>query len=210
MKTDDSGGMEDRIIEAAKTVFVLKGYEATSMNDIACEVGISRTAMHYYFRTKEMMFGAIFKQLIGEILPNINLIMDEESTILDKLPAIIEEYVSALRHNLLFPLFVINEMNRDFEHLLRVVAGNPGQVSPLVRLGRQIVDEMDRGIMRRLPLADVVATFVGLFVFPILVRNTLQALFMDGDPGAFDDFLIRRKQITYEVMLNLLKPSSTI
>ena len=49
MSTEELQDMESRIIEAAKRVFVRKGYEATKMGDIAADVGISRTAMHYYF-----------------------------------------------------------------------------------------------------------------------------------------------------------------
>ena len=52
MKTEENNNMERRIIEAAKLVFVRKGYEATTMVDIAAEVGINLTALHYYFRTK--------------------------------------------------------------------------------------------------------------------------------------------------------------
>jgi AcrR family transcriptional regulator len=207
MKTDEAGGMEDRIIEAAKLVFVRKGYEATSMNDIAVEVGISRTAMHYYFRTKETMFKAIFSQLTGEIFPNIDLIMNERTTILEKLPKIIDQYVSVLRHNLLFPLFVINEMNRDLGHLLGVIANKPEKVEPLLRLRRQVVDEMESGALRKMPLEDVLSTFLGLFVFPILLRNTLTTLFMNGDAEAFDEFLNRRRGLAHEIMYRMLSPA---
>ena len=55
--------MEPRIIEAAKRVFVRKGYEAATMSDVAAEVGIGRTALHYYYRTKEILFDAIFRAI---------------------------------------------------------------------------------------------------------------------------------------------------
>ena len=45
--------MENSIIDAARRVFVEKGYVATSMGDIAIEAGIGRTTLNYYFRTKE-------------------------------------------------------------------------------------------------------------------------------------------------------------
>ena len=61
--------MEPRIIEAAKRVFVRKGYEAATMSDVAAEVGIGRTALHYYYRTKEILFDAIFGQLLSSLLP---------------------------------------------------------------------------------------------------------------------------------------------
>ena len=83
MSTEELQDMESRVIEAAKRVFVRKGYEATKMGDIALEVGISRTAMHYYFRTKEMLFDAIFGQLMDALLPNIGVIVGEPTSFLD-------------------------------------------------------------------------------------------------------------------------------
>lgn len=64
MEAKDTNEMESRILEAAKRVFVHKGYEAATMSDVAAEVGIGRTALHYYYRTKEILFDAIFDQLI--------------------------------------------------------------------------------------------------------------------------------------------------
>ena len=62
MEAKDMNEMEPRIIEAAKRVFVRKGYEAATMSDVAAEVGIGRTALHYYYRTKEILFDAIFQR----------------------------------------------------------------------------------------------------------------------------------------------------
>jgi AcrR family transcriptional regulator len=206
MKTDETNGMERRIIEAARQVFVRKGYDATTMSDIATEVGISRTAMHYYFRTKEMMFEAIFLQLIDAVLPNIDLIMDEPTTILEKIPRIVDQYIAALRENLMFPLFVINEMHRDMAHLFHVIAREPKRMQPVIRLKQQMMDEMERGLIKPLPPEDVVSTFIGLIVFPVLIRNALLALFMEGKPEAFDEFLNRRRQLISGVMQRLLAP----
>ena len=47
MSTEEVNTMEERILEAAKQVFVMKGYEATKMGDVAAEAGIGRTALHY-------------------------------------------------------------------------------------------------------------------------------------------------------------------
>ena len=202
-KTDD---MESRIIEAAKQVFVRKGYEATTMSDIAAEVGISRTAMHYYFRTKEMMFKAIFSQLVDTMLPNIEQIVNEPGTILEKLPRITDQYLVALRNNLMFPLFLINEMNRDMAHLFHVVTKETKLMQPLTRLWRQILGEMESGLLKPQPLEDIVSAFIGLIVFPILIRDVLLKVFMDGDTEAFDDLLNRRRQLITDAMYHLMAP----
>ncbi|MDR1879459.1 MAG: TetR/AcrR family transcriptional regulator [Tannerellaceae bacterium] len=206
---EEVNDMESRILEAAKSVFVSKGYEATKMRDVAAKVGISRTAMHYYFRTKEMLFEAIFGQLIGSLLPDIDAMMREGTTILEKLPGIIQAYMSALEKNPLFPIFVINEMNRDPEHLYRAVVKNSVRIEPVIRLKRQISEEVEKGALKNVSLMDISSTLLGLIVFPLLVRHPLTTLFAGGDSQAFDDFYVRRRALAYEVMYRLLAPDKT-
>ncbi|MDD4114947.1 MAG: helix-turn-helix domain containing protein, partial [Massilibacteroides sp.] len=59
MEQEEKKDVESRIIEAAKQVFVRKGFESATMGDIAAEAGIGRTSLNYYFRNKEMLFEAI-------------------------------------------------------------------------------------------------------------------------------------------------------
>lgn len=206
MSTEELQDMECRIIEAAKTVFVRKGYEATKMGDIAAEVGISRTAMHYYFRTKEMLFDAIFGQLISVLLPNIAIIVDEPTTCLEKIPKIVNLYVSMLQANPSFPIFVINEFNRDPEHLYRTVAKDPARIQPLMRFKKQIEDEMENGLLKKMPPVYLASTLIALVVFPMLVRHPLTTVFLDGDDKHFDSFIEERKVFISDMMTRLLTP----
>lgn len=198
--------METRIIEAAKQVFVRKGYEATTMSDVAKEVGIGRTALHYYYRTKEMLFDAIFDQLMGALLPNIGRIVDEKNPFLEKLPKIIDEYMSLLQANPSLPVFLIVELNRDPEHLFHCVMKDPARLQPLMRLRLQMEDEMDKGLLRKMPVEDAVSTLVSLVVFPMLIRNPLSAIFMNGDLTRFNEFIVNRKALIVEMMTRLLSP----
>ena len=206
MMTENTIDMESRIVEAAKKVFVRKGFEATRMGDVATEVGISRTSLHYYFRTKEMLFNAIFARLMNAILPNISLILDEPTTFLEKLPKIVDQYVSAMQQNPLLPFFVVNELNRDPEHLYKVVMKDPSRVQTMVRLQKQILDEMDQGILKKVPLLYTVTTLLGLVVFPMLARNPLTDLFLGSDPAKFEAFIEERKPFITDVMVRLLTP----
>lgn len=131
--------MESRIIEAAKRVFVRKGYEAATMSDVAAEVGIGRTALHYYYRTKEILFDAIFGQLLSSLLPNIDRVLDEKSTMLEKMPVIVDLYMGIVRANPMFPNFVVGELNRDPERLFQTVLKDPKKYSP------SCVSPSDRG-----------------------------------------------------------------
>jgi len=48
-----------RILDAAFEVFAEKGYPASTMDDIAEKVGVSKGALYLYFRSKEELFRAI-------------------------------------------------------------------------------------------------------------------------------------------------------
>src|SRR5690606_27251802 len=41
------------ILETASNLFIKRGYEGTTMQDIAQELGISRSALYYYYKNKE-------------------------------------------------------------------------------------------------------------------------------------------------------------
>ncbi|WP_280745801.1 MULTISPECIES: TetR/AcrR family transcriptional regulator [unclassified Parabacteroides] len=201
--------METRVIEAAKVVFVRKGYVATTMKDIADEVGISRTSLHYYFRTKETLFEAIFEQLMKHLLPNIETIINEKSSVLEKAPAIVTQYLQAIRQNMLFPIFVVSEINRDPEHLFHAILKNPSKIEPLLRLREQIYEEMEQGLIQKRPLVDIASTLLSLVLFPFLLKTPLTKVFMDNNEAAFKDFLLNREKLITEIMLYLLTPNNS-
>lgn len=59
-----SENLETKIIEIAKQQFIENGFVETSMSDIAAKVGINRPGLHYYFRTKDRMFQAVFGDIV--------------------------------------------------------------------------------------------------------------------------------------------------
>lgn len=210
MSTEEIITMENRILEAAKQVFVRKGYEATKMGDVAAEAGIGRTALHYYYRTKEMLFDAIFDQLIGALLPNLGAIIDENTSFLEKLPKIIDQYVKTLQRNPLFPIFVINELERAPEHIYHSILKNPSRIEPIIRMRRQMEKEMEQGLLKKLPVYYVATTLISLLVFPMLVRNPFTAIFMGGDAGKYEAFLQERIPFVTDIMIRLLTPDDHI
>lgn len=55
-----------RIYLAARREFLMYGYHASSLNRIAGEAGVLKSAIHYYFRTKKILYEAFVKELVTE------------------------------------------------------------------------------------------------------------------------------------------------
>ena len=49
------------VLDKAASLFATRGFAATSLQDIANEVGLSRTSMYYYFPSKEALLDALIR-----------------------------------------------------------------------------------------------------------------------------------------------------
>lgn len=208
MKQEKNKDVETRILKAAEQIFIRKGFDAATMGDIANEAGIGRTSLNYYFRTKEMLFEAILDNLMGMILPNIAQIVDEKTPYQDKMKKIIRLYLQTIRKNESMPLFVINEFQRDPNHLIHTVLRDPARIMPIVQLRQFVDEEMAKGNLRKIPIVDLVSTLVSLVIFPFLIRRPLTQIFLDGKEEEFEAFLDRRTELIYGIIEQLLNPNN--
>src|SRR5262245_18903 len=51
------------ILDAASKLFIEKGFGGTNMNDIADTLGVTRTAVYYYFPSKESLLEALTEEV---------------------------------------------------------------------------------------------------------------------------------------------------
>jgi AcrR family transcriptional regulator len=59
---EDESTKRRQIIDGARAVFLSKGFDAASMNDIARAAGVSKGTLYVYFHDKERLFEAIVDQ----------------------------------------------------------------------------------------------------------------------------------------------------
>lgn len=66
-----------RILEASAKLFVERGFEATSVRDIAAAIGISNPSLYHHFSSK----GALLEQLLAEPLARLQQAMQEAAAL---------------------------------------------------------------------------------------------------------------------------------
>lgn len=201
--TNNNEDLEKKIIEVAKELFIESGFAETSMSDIAAKVGIKRPVLHYYFRTKDKMFQAVFGNIILSFIPKIHdIIIQQNRPVSESIGEIVDAYYKVFTENPCLPLFMVREMHRDMNHLNATVQELRLE-SYLHKIMDVLQEEMKAGRLKTVPLPFVFYTFYSALAVPFLTKNLSVSHFL-GEENTFEDLLVQWKPYIVRQMETLL------
>ncbi len=172
--------------------------DGTRMQEIADEAGINKALLHYYFRSKQKLFEAIFNKAFAQILPDIINMVDSEKTFIEKLNIFIDNYFDLLMKNPFLPGFIIKEINRDSDLIISVFKKEGINPSIFLEVAKQ---EMEKGKIRKMDPRELIINILAMCIFPFAARPLLEIIFFNNDKKAYQDFLIQRKNNVKEFVL---------
>ena len=201
-KTEKKETTEQQILDAAKTVFQTKGMEGARMQEIADAAGINKAMLHYYYRSKEMLFEAVFKSAFLLLAPQLNAILNDDSTIEEKIKNFSFNYVSFMMKHPYLPNFIIQELNRNEDFILKLKE-NTGFPN-LEKFKAKIDSEINQGILNPIEADQLFVNIIALNIFPFLGKPLIKA-FADKDDKAFKEFIESRKTEVANFIINSIK-----
>lgn len=172
-KAQKDKSTEERILTAAKKIFVLKGMSGARMQDIADEAGINKALLHYYFKNKEQLFEMIFMEAAAKLFPKINKIFDGDQPLFEKIESFCEEYITIVTDNPFLPLFVINEINQDPDYFLKKVWAGKSKPNPTKFL-EQIDREVKKGTIKKINPVHLLMNLISMTIFPFMGKPMFQ------------------------------------
>jgi len=165
---------EHQILIAARDVFIAKGFEGARMQEIADRAEINKALLHYYFRSKENLFDAVFSEVAIHLFPAVRQLLESELDIKEKIAFFVKIYLKALHENPYIPAFVINTLNTNPDRFLKYI--KKSGINPLL-LQKQIDEEASRGLIRMIKAEHLLVNTLAMCLFPFVARPIIQNIF---------------------------------
>jgi AcrR family transcriptional regulator len=72
------------ILNAAQELFTARGFDATSIDDIAARAGVAKGAVYHHFESKEQIFARVFEQMTAALAAEVVAAAIKGASILDR------------------------------------------------------------------------------------------------------------------------------
>lgn len=102
------------ILEAAAVAFTRNGYDATTIGDIADELGATKGRVYHYYRSKADIFLDVVVTGMRELLAEIRPLAEAQGTALDRLSRMVRRHAEMMMHRNAFQRVAVQaiEMRR--------------------------------------------------------------------------------------------------
>lgn len=193
---------ETEILEAAQRIFQIKGMEGARMQEIADEAGINKALLHYYYRSKQLLFEAVFKSAFSLLAPQLNKALNDDSSLFDKIKNFSANYISFVVKHPYLPNFIIQELNRNPEFVVKLIAEKP--FPSFDKFKNQIQENIEAGIIKPINTEQLFINLMSLTVFPFIAAPLLKG-FLDIDDENYKQLIENRKTEVATFIINSIK-----
>lgn len=186
-----------KLVNTARELFLEKGFDGLKMQELADRAETNKGLLHYYFKSKESLFKAIFNEAVSSIFEGASEILTSNKGIEIKLHALIDLYFEKLLANPGLPVFIISEIHK-----------NPTLEGIAIPL-QEVKSTMDKFFANEtkefdsLKMMNIFLSVISLSIFPFAARPLLTQ-FIPGEIG-FKAFMQQRKLYVKKITTHLIE-----
>jgi TetR/AcrR family transcriptional regulator len=193
---------EEKIRRTALVLFLERGFERTSIREIARKAKINIALMNYYFRSKENLFDSIFSGLLDKYSPILFNILNSPLPLEEKIKLYVEEYIEILQENPKLTYFVLSVLHRNPDKITKMKVFNS-----LYHTGNftiQFKEEVRKGNIKDVDPTQFFINMLSLITFPFTVKQVIMEKNRMTDVE-YRKFMDDRKKIITEMLIQTLK-----
>ena len=193
---------EEKILNAAKRVFENKGMSGARMQEIADEAKINKSLLHYYYRSKQLLFEAVFKTAFNKLGPQINKIFSSDASIFEKIKNFSNDYTAFMIKQPYLPNFIIQELNRNPDFVKELVS--PKSFPGIKKFQNQINAAVHNGEIRPIASEQLFINILALNVFPFIGAPLIKG-FINSTDKNYKTILEHRKTDVSDFIIQSIK-----
>jgi TetR/AcrR family transcriptional regulator len=195
---------EQKILDAAEVVFHEKGFDGARMQEIADKASINKGLLHYYFKSKDALFDAIFNMAVKRMSGNINSILQMDISLEEKIDLIIDSYMNLLLRNSSLPRFVITEINKDSERFIKkYLSGEINNV--FAKFIDSVKKEIDAGKIKAIDPKHLFMNMISMILFPFVGKPMIQVL-IGVDNKEYNKLMLERREHVKGFIKQAIRP----
>jgi AcrR family transcriptional regulator len=121
MHNSDTVDVKERILAAARSLFIQNGYNGTSVREIAATSDTNVAHLNYYFQSKYHLCEIIFEEAFDVLVKRVFRTLQSDMPVFELVEAWIHSYYEVLADYPQIPLFILNEMNHNPDSLVAMI-----------------------------------------------------------------------------------------
>ena len=198
-------GRKDAILDQATQLFAERGYEGTSMADLAERVGLRKASLFHHFASKEQLRSAVLERLVQRITTLIGEEAESKSASTDyaqKLDALTDAIVHVLGEQPFAARLLLREAmewdSSDGGTLAEALAGSLATGERFIQAG-QAAGSFAPGDPKH-----IIASLMGMHLIPFAIGGVMDQ-FMGQAPWTPEFITARRKVMREQVRAMLVR-----
>ncbi|MBN2412051.1 TetR/AcrR family transcriptional regulator [candidate division KSB1 bacterium] len=198
----------EKILKAAREVFVEKGYDGARMHEIAARAGVNKAMIYYYYSSKDALFESILKESLKRFFDSFFELPDIVDMEAEKLiTAFIHAHIDFLAQNPYLPKMIIREIHGSNPVTYKVIQEcfdlELGKI--IHKFEQKISNASASGEIRSVDAIQTMWNVAAMNLFHFIMKPVINVFFMNKKIDE-NELLTKRKQAITDLVLNGLLP----
>ena len=194
----------ERILRAAREVFVKKGIDGARLHEIAALSGTSQGLIIYHFRNKDKLYQLVMLEELSVFFRmNVPILSDRSTSLERKIELMVERYFAMADMGPHLSMFILNEMLKGHSGLKNQIKKQRNMLNRSV-MADQLREAIKVGKYRNINFSEVLINIIGLTIFPIIAAPVMQTAGGISEEEYHRKLFDRRKRV-YEWVLVMMR-----
>lgn len=184
---------EQIIKETAKRIFLSEGKMLATTQDIADAAGVNRTLLHYYFRSRDVLFNLVFKESLTKLRTRIHEVLSTDFPFRQKVENLVNVFYEELMASPYLETCIALHLNQQPEKYEELFTAIPGGKERMKNFLKEIQREMEKGNIEEMKPLNFFINLFALMAYPFVAKPIYLNMF-DLTEANYSKLLAERKK----------------